>query len=65
MLRMRAWLDRHAGGSPPWPAHMRGAEPLLANLGGMREEQVRAAERERRGERGGGLERSAHGACGE
>jgi len=29
---MRRWLDSHAGGSPPWPAHMRGAAPLLANL---------------------------------
>ena len=29
---MRRWLDQHAGGSPPWPAHMRGADALLANL---------------------------------
>jgi hypothetical protein len=29
---MRRWLDTFAGGSPPWPAHMRGAAPLLANL---------------------------------
>jgi hypothetical protein len=29
---MRRWLNTFAGGSPPWPAHMAGAAPLLANL---------------------------------
>lgn len=29
---MRRWLNEHAGGSPPWPEHMRGAGPILSNL---------------------------------
>ena len=32
VLHMRRWLNDHAGGSPPWPAHMAGANPILANL---------------------------------
>lgn len=39
VLKLHAWLERYAAGSPPWPEHMRGAEPVLANLD-LRPEQV-------------------------
>ncbi|KAI8468575.1 MAG: hypothetical protein J3K34DRAFT_522861 [Monoraphidium minutum] len=32
VLHMRRWLSEHAGGNPPWPAHLQGAAPILSAL---------------------------------